>query len=112
MTELDPLTSPDPNRPPYAQMSDDDLLAFYERVAVDPDAPEAPAMLAAMVRRGLALPHEPNATASARLRLVALEQRLPTMTDAEVRRGYNACEVESPEADLYAGEMERRDLDD
>jgi hypothetical protein len=44
--------------------------------------------------------------------LADLKRRLPDMPDAEVTRGYNACEVESPEADLYAGEMERRNLDD
>jgi predicted nucleotidyltransferase len=53
-TDSDHLTSPDPNRSPYAHTSDEDLLAAYERVAADPDAPDAPVMLAEMQRRGLA----------------------------------------------------------
>jgi len=42
----------------------------------------------------------------------ALETRLAAMPDQEVARFYNQCEVESEEADIAAGEMERRNIDD
>ena len=41
-----------------------------------------------------------------------LEARLAAMTEQDVARAYNAAEVESEEADIIAGEMERRDIDD
>lgn len=40
------------------------------------------------------------------------EAKIATMSDAEIVRAYNASEVETEEADLLAGEMERRNLDD
>jgi hypothetical protein len=43
---------------------------------------------------------------------VALETRLAAMTEQEVARAYNAAAVESEEADIIAGEMERRDIGD
>jgi hypothetical protein len=41
----------------------------------------------------------------------ALEQQLSAMTEQEVARAYNKAEVGSPEADVIAGEMERRHID-
>lgn len=42
----------------------------------------------------------------------ALEANLRAVTDSEVRDAWHRAEVESREADLLAGEMERRNLDD
>ena len=42
----------------------------------------------------------------------AADGYLATLADRDVVSAYNASEVESREADLLAGEMERRDLDD
>ena len=50
-----------------------------------------------------------NSAVGARLHLADLERCLPDMTDAEVRAG---GEVSTLAADLYAGEMERRNLDE
>jgi len=46
-------TDPDPHRGPFAFMGNDELLAAFERVAVDPDSPTAPMLLAEMQHRGL-----------------------------------------------------------
>lgn len=43
---------------------------------------------------------------------LALQQRLESMTDSEVARAYNACAVESEEADVIAEVMRERDIDD
>lgn len=43
--------------------------------------------------------------------IAALEQRLSAMTDAEVARALNYAELESEEADVIAGEAEKRNLD-
>lgn len=51
-----------------------------------------------------------NAIIASRLALIALEEELPGLTDAEVRQGHEASEAESPKVDLYAGEMESGDL--
>jgi hypothetical protein len=56
MPEPTHIESPDPHRGPYGCMTDDVLIAAYERVAVDPDNTEAPFLLAEMVHRGLACP--------------------------------------------------------
>lgn len=44
--------------------------------------------------------------------LAAVERDLPKMSDEDVRQSYNACDAGSAEADLFAGEMKRRNLDD
>jgi len=42
----------------------------------------------------------------------ALETRLAAMTDLEVSQAYNRAEVESEEADIIVGELERRNADE
>ena len=54
MDERCQSTDPDPHRGPFAFMADDELLAAFERVAIDPDSPTASMLLAEMQHRGLA----------------------------------------------------------
>lgn len=49
----DHITSPDPQRGPYTNMLDADLLAAYEAVLIDPESKQALHMLTELQRRGL-----------------------------------------------------------
>ena len=50
----DHITNPGHHRGPYADLTDAELQAAYERVAADPDDANAPLILAELVARGLA----------------------------------------------------------
>lgn len=43
--------------------------------------------------------------------LTTLETRLRTLSADDLRREYLALEVDDPRADIYAGELERRNID-